>query len=379
MNTEEIRCVVIADGHFNPLGLVRSLGKAGMRPDVVVVGDKGALVTKSKYPRSIASVNTNSEAVDYVMTHFAKSGKKAFLMTGSDKTIAEIDSRYNELSPYFITYNCGTQGGINGLMSKGRQNEMAREAGLIVPDFEEVAVGEMPTLVKFPIITKAVDSRVPNWKSVVHICHNENELREAYSEISCERVLLQHYIAKENETGFNGISINHGRDVYLPLQLSYFSTEPDTFGNAVYLFRPTDMEMVDKVKKLIAKTGYEGAFSVDFLIGEDGKTYFLEINFRNSGWAYPYTCAGVNLAEIWVRSTLTGHLETDGVTIKKLPFSSIVDLWEMSAQMKKGLLPGLKATWQTIISDSYIFWDIHDLGPFRHIVKCWIKSHILRH
>lgn len=372
--------VIIADSHFNPLGIARALGRTGIRPHVIVVGDETALIAHSRYPQTIQYVESHAEAVNLllsadVISHLSSAGRKVFLMTGNDKTISEIDRRYDELSPYYITYNCGHSSRINRLMNKSLQNELAESIGLNVPDYEEVEVGALPSHVKYPIITKAVDSTIPLWKSLVHICWNEKELLQAYSKMSCKRILLQHFVAKVNETGFNGISINHGKDIYLPLQISYFSTEFDTIGNYLYLFKPVDTEFVSKVKKLIASTGYEGAFSVDFLIGEDGVTYFLEINFRNSAWAYPYTCAGVNFPLIWAKSMLTGKLETADVKIKRTPFSCIVDLWEISAQMKKGIRPGLSAIWHALTADSHIFYDPRDMGPFWHIVKGYLKNH----
>lgn len=249
---------------------------------------------------------------------------------------------------------------------------MALAAGLNVPDFEEVEVGQLPGHVKYPIITKAVDSLEAGWKSLTHICHNERELIEAYKQMKCKIILLQHYVEKENETGFNGFSINHGQDVYLPLQLAYFSTEPDTFGNYIYLFRPDDTDLVEKVKRLIKSTGYEGGFSVDLLIGKDGKIYFLEINFRNSAWSYSYTCAGVNLPCLWAKSMLSGKLETGDVNIKKLPFTSIVDIWEITSKMRKGIIPGLKAIWSNLTADSHIFWDWHDQKPFWSLINRYL-------
>ncbi len=372
--------VIIADGHFNPLGIARALGRAGIRPRVIVVGDENALIAHSRYPQTIKFVESHAEAVNHllsadVISHLSSAGRKVFLMTGSDKTISEIDRRYDELSPYYITYNCGHSSRINRLMNKGLQNEMAKAVGLNVPDFEEVEVGTLPSHVKYPIITKAVDSTILNWKSLVHICRNEEELLQAYSKMSCKRILLQHFVAKDNETGFNGIAINHGKDVYLPLQISYYNTEVDTIGNYFYLFKPVDTDFVAKVKALITSTGYEGAFSVDFLIGADGVTYFLEINFRNSAWAFPYTCAGINLPLIWAESMLTGKLETDDVEIKKTPFSCIVDLHEISAQMKKGIKPGFSAIWHALTADCHILYDRHDTGPFKYIVKEYIRNH----
>jgi len=381
-NAKNYDYVIIADGHFNPLGIARALGRVGIRPHVIVVGaGENAMIAKSKYPQTIKCVESHADAVALLLSpdfisHFSSSGKKVFLMTGNDKTISEIDRRYDELSPYYITYNCGSSGSINELMNKSRQNELAKAVGLNVPDFEEVEVGTLPSHVKYPIITKAIDSTIPGWKSLVHICRDEKELLQAYSQMSCQRILLQHFVTKDNETGFNGISINHGKDVYLPLQISYYSTEFDTIGNYFYLFKPVDTEFLDKVKALIASTGYEGAFSVDFLVGEDGVTYFLEINFRNSAWAFPYTCAGVNFPMIWAQSMLSGKLETDNVKIKKTPFSCIVDLWEISAQMKKGIGPGLRTIWHALTADSHIFYDPRDMGPFWHIVKEWFRNHI---
>lgn len=377
LKANNLRYVVVADGHYNPLGLVRSLGREGIHADVVVVGGKDAMIARSKYVNSLAFVDSPHAAIDYVMDKFANSSQKSFLMTGADVIVSEIDLRYDELKPFFITYNCGESGALNALLFKRKQNDIAKRLGLNVPDYEEVEVGELPMNVQYPIITKAVSSLEPNWKSLVHICRNQNELMEVYKSLPSKRILLQHYIAKKNETGFNGISINSGQDVYLPLQLTYFSTELDTFGNAIYLFQPVDMDLCEKVKKLMGEMRYEGAFSVDFVIGEDGKVYFLEVNLRNSAWSFPYTCAGCNLPVIWAKSMLSGALETENVKIRKLPFSSIVDLWEVSAQMKKGVRNGLKALCQAFKSDSHILWDWRDWKPFAYLVKCWIKNHIL--
>lgn len=377
IKAKNLRYVIIADGHYNPLGLVRSLGRAGIRADVVVVGGGDAMIVRSKYANTVAFVNSPGEAIDYVIDKFANSLQKSFLMTGSDAIVAEIDLRYDELKNFFVTYNAGKSGRLNSLLSKSKQNDIAKGLGFNVPDYEEVTVGELPKKVQYPIITKAVSSLEPGWKNLVHICKNQDELTEVYKSLPSKRILLQHYINKKNETGFNGIAINSGRDIYLPLQLTYYSIEADTFGNAIYLFQPVDVELCEKVKKLIREMCYEGAFSVDFVIGEDNNVYFLEVNLRNSAWSFPYTCAGCNLPVIWARSMLSGSLETNDVKIKKLPFSSIVDLWEISAQMKKGVRNGLKAIWFTLKSDSHILWDLKDWKPFVYLVKCWITDHIL--
>lgn len=67
------------------------------------------------------------------------------------------------------------------------------------------------------------------------ICHNEKELADTYSKSKGERILLQQYIEKENETGFDALSVNGGKDTYLPLQLTYYDFTETSFGNTNFL------------------------------------------------------------------------------------------------------------------------------------------------
>ena len=43
--------------------------------------------------------------------------------------------------------------------------------------------------IQYPVITKAVDSFVENWKDCMIICQSEAELKAAYETLSCPRVL----------------------------------------------------------------------------------------------------------------------------------------------------------------------------------------------
>lgn len=48
MVTEHI-CIVFAEEHYNPLGVVRSLGENGIRPVGIFIESKDKLASKSKY------------------------------------------------------------------------------------------------------------------------------------------------------------------------------------------------------------------------------------------------------------------------------------------------------------------------------------------
>lgn len=358
--------IIFGNGHFNTLGMVRSLGEVGIRPDVILVYDyqELELVTSSKYIHDIHVADSIEEGLNYIISVYSKEIEKPFLLTGSDKIIAVIDRNYNRLIDKFYFFNAGEEGRINRLLSKKNQNILAESCGFNVPKYEEVRIGAKPTIVPYPLITKAIDSTVNEWKHQVFLCRNESELKNAYSHLKGERILLQQYIGKKNETGFDALSVNEGKETYMPLQLSYYDMTATSFGDYIYFFEPKDDELCARIKELMKRTQYSGIFSIDLLIGNDDKIYFLEINFRNSAWSYPSTCAGVNLPIIWAQSVLNNKLIVGNVKIKKMPFNAMADSYALTKAFSGGwgqIIKVLKQMWKY---DSCVIWNRKDQGPF---------------
>ena len=368
--------IIFGDGHFNSLGMVRSLGEVGIRPDVVLVDHNRKVVGSSKYIHNLYDANSIEDGLEYIISMYSLEKEKPFLLTGSDKIIAVIDRNYNRLIDKFYFFNAGKAGRINWLLSKKEQNLLAESCGFNVPVFEEVGIGDKPKIVPYPLITKAIDSTVENWKSQVFVCHNEHELALAYSQLKGERILLQQYIEKKNETGFDAFSVNEGDETYLPLQLTYYYTTETSFGNSIYFFEPKDDGLCERIKELMKKTQYCGIFSIDLLIGKDETIYFLEINFRNSAWSYPSTRAGVNLPVLWARSVLKNELDVGNVKIKKLPYSAIDDSEELSKALRKGVGDTIKVLNKIRKFNSCIIWNWKDQGPFWSKVSSYILKRI---
>lgn len=357
--------IVIAHEHFNSLGMIRSLGEMNVPVHAVLIGYPSKMILASKYIQQSFFVQDSSELVPFLLEKYAAEQDKPFIYVGNDRLAELLDLHYDQLAGHFYFFHAGEQGRISHLLSKKVQNDLAVQAGFNVPTYEVVQTGDLPRKVDYPLITKAVDSRADNWKAQTFICRNETELLAAYAHIDSPQVMLQQYIEKENETGFDALSIQNGEVVYSPLQLSYFSNTATSFGSSIYFFRPTDDDLCRKVSEIMRLTGFSGVFSIDFLIGKDGKVYFLEINFRNSAWSYPSTSAGVNLLYIWACSTLKGALDLSSVQIKKLPFVATVEFEEMRNAWRKGLWHYLKACLHVLKSDCLIYWNRRDNGPFR--------------
>ena len=91
------RFIILGDGHFNTLGMIRSLGEVGLRPDVVLVEHGHTAVSASKYIRHLHLVETYEAGLEYIISTYSKEKEKPIMLIGSDKIIAVINRNYNRL------------------------------------------------------------------------------------------------------------------------------------------------------------------------------------------------------------------------------------------------------------------------------------------
>lgn len=358
--------IVFATEGFNSLGVIRALGEAGIRP-YLVVWDRYALTPYSKYVQESYFSKTLENGVRYILDTFGNEQEKPFIIATSDETASSLDCHYDELKDKFYFFNAGSQGRITQLMEKGYLPQIAESCGLKIPKTVEVKNGELPTTLNYPVITKSPTSTIRNWKSNVHICHNEDELRDAYKQIKQERVVLQEYIEKVDEINYEGFVINDGRDLYMPLDNRYYRTEKDGYGLYAYIERDAHPELRESIKKLFETIQYNGIFELEFLIDKNGQAYFLEINFRGSAWLYAFNKCGVNLPYMFALSTLQGKIDSSPENIKKLPFS----LMYAVTDFKLNVLTHKVSLWRWVREflsvDCLFYYNRHDMKPF------WVK------
>jgi D-aspartate ligase len=327
-NIKKHKFVVFCEDHYNPLGAVRSLGEEGLNPDVIlVVGDhKPYLIPNCKYTNELKIVHTIEEGYKRLLKDYSCLEEKTFIITCSDDIESHLDLHYDELKDHFFFFDGGSQGQITKTMEKNEMCRLALECGLDIPKTEELKVGELPKNLRYPVMTKSVISTTANWKKNVHICQNEEELLEAYKSITGEKINVQEFIVKKNELCIDGLSINGGEEIYMPIQSSYIRFSSMSYGNYILFEKYKEQELFEKIHALFKKTHFSGVFSIEFLRDQNDHFYFLEINFRNSTWSYAHTVEGINLPVIWAKSVLAGKLDTNEVVIKKVPFKAMVEL-----------------------------------------------------
>lgn len=354
--------IVFAEDHYNPLGIIRSLGEEGIHPIVVLCCDKPHFLHKSKYIGKLHLCKTLEEGLKLIINLYGNDKRKPFIYNGGENIGILLDNQYEDLQAKFYLFN--GKGTLARSMQKYENCLMASECGISVPKEEYLDRGTLPTTLHYPVMTKASTSACGgNWKGDSFICDSPEELSEAYRKIKSNRVLVQEFIVKENELCLDGISINGGEDIYIPYGCSYYRFTSESYGNYMFFYPFIDKELFEKIHALIKLSKYSGVFCIEFLKGKDGKYYFLEVNYRNSGWSYAFTVGGFNLPFRWAVSTLDNRLYLEDFNPRN-KFSAMNDFSDLKDVVKTkgtGLFTWLK---EYFSADCHYYYNRKDSKPF---------------
>lgn len=303
--------VVVGDSFNNTLGLIRSLGEAGVNISLILVGNDRLSICKSRYLTSsqIYKVSKLDECLSILRNIGHNMGQEQrYLICTNDKAAQYIDVHEPELSRYFITPMRGSQ--LGEMMDKEEQCKLALECGFTVPRSEIYTKGNrFPESVPFPILLKPTNSN-HGAKSDIHICKNKEELDCALNcDSGCDRFIVQEYVDKEYEINVIGVSTDHG--VFVPGAVRKLRHYPELYSPCSYgVYQSVETLSVDvaPIRKFMGRVGYVGPFSVE-LLRKNGKDYFMECNFRHDGLAYVATAAGVNLPAMLFDKCNSGNIE----------------------------------------------------------------------
>ena len=162
---------------------------------------------------------------------------------------------------------------IPGMRSKGKDlKEFVSEADKI----------GYPVLLKASLGGGGKGMRVINSKDELKSAV-EAGMREAKSAFGDESVYLEKYIEKPRHIEFQVLADHHGNVVHLferecSIQRRHQKIVEETPSTA--LNDDLRSKIGDIAKKVIKVSGYTNAGTVEFLLDEDGKFYFLEVNAR---------------------------------------------------------------------------------------------------
>lgn len=366
------RFIVFGIEHYNTLGLIRTLGSAGIQPVYIGIHGKASVASKSKYVSDCYFVKDQDDGLRLLLDKFGddyQTQGKPFLFCIDDKTISYLDNHYEQLEKRFVFFNAGKAGRINQYMDKFQILKIAEKHHLDILPTYCCKKNEIPENLVYPIITKSISPVVGGWKADVNICYSEYELKEAYQSIKADTVILQQYIEKENEYCLEGFSINHGRQIFTPIEITYNYKLPNYYSPYMTVRNTTRLDLVSKIQNVLEEIGFEGLFEAEFLIAKDGTVYFSEINFRNSPWSYSATVAQMPMAYLWAESMIKMSISDDYYKPIEEPFTAMV---EPIDYQKRVVERGMdKGDWfrDVLNCRCLYYYDSDDIEPFVEMIR----------
>ncbi len=367
--------IVFCCEHYNPLGIIRSLGENGIRPIAIILRKDIQIASKSKYISHLHMVDSIQKGYEILINQYgSQKYGKPFVFTSDDQITSFLDNHYNELVDKFFFFNAGETEKIVKYMDKNRILQLAKKHGLNVLDTVVVAKGEIPSNLEYPIITKAIVSTIDNWKNDMFICNNENELKNAYEQIRSPQVLLQKYIHKKNELCMEGFSVAHGSQTVITIASTYNYILPNSYSPYMTVSNLRNTELENKLKSMIQEIGFEGIFEIEFLRSKDDRLYFGEINFRNSTWSYASTKAGMPLPILWAKSMLRNEYASKCLKEISPPFTAMVEIDDYRQRVKTHMISYRQWVKELLGCKCRYYFSIADIAPVFSVIMYKYKN-----
>lgn len=353
--------IVIGQGGYNDLGLIRSCGEAKM--DVILLSPEDSImpIHKSRYVKQWIPTDTFDpesikeeilKAIDY------SDNKECILFPASDLAASVIDELYSNIPSSCIAPNA--KGKLLNLMDKWRMAKIATQSGFSVPNTAHYNLSSDTPSFKDNCIIKPAKS-INGGKTVIKICKNQETFDKAIKNcknLNVNEIIIQELIDSRNqeEVAVTGVSTLEGALCFG--MIHKFRTVDN--GSTVFAkFEASDIpeDLISAITNFMDITGYKGIFDIEFLHNDSGY-HFIECNFRNGAYGYAVTSAGFNMPEAFLH----------GMTGVKYQKNKIRD--RVFMEERSDLLNSLRhniswATWikDVLRTDTFLWWNRRDPRP----------------
>ena len=364
--------IVFGAEHYNPLNVIRSIGKSGIAPIFIAVKNKGQIASKSKYIQKAHYVDSIEQGYEILLREYGDRGKKPFLFTTDDDVQSYLDMRYDELTDKFYFFQAGKAGRVTAFMDKKKVLELAARHGLMVLPTVVVDHGDVPADLVYPVLTKSISPNVGGWKKDVHICNSAEELKAAYDRILSPRVVIQQYLDKKNEYTIDGFSVDKGRQVFAPIASEYNYLLPGYYSPFMTFFSVEKKEILACCIKALTEVGYEGILDFEFLVDQNDNLYFSEINFRNNPFNYCATKLGMPFPILWAEAMLSGSINpawNTGIIPKN--YMAMIEPVDYAKRVKTGKIEFGEWLRDFKSTQCPFYYDEDDMEPFLEMVRNW--------
>lgn len=365
MKNQNVTAVVIGAGSYNDLGMIRSLGEAGVRSVYLCTNQPILPIWKSRYICTFRIINIEKELIPTLIQTANACQRKLCLFPTSDEAAEKIDRSYLELSD--IAFVPNAKGNLLHVMDKETQGYMALSSGFDVPSSVRVnlAKDDNPLSIGFPCIVKPLKS-VSGSKDHICVCQSNEELSQClntYRSANEMDVIIQKFIESKGkrEICVTGVGFPDNNVIIAGAVEKYrlVGNGSTSYGK----FTPKiSKEIRRTVTSFIEKSSYCGIFDLECFIDDNDTLTFIECNFRNGAYGYAVTHAGVNMP----------YLFYEGIQGKVLPHTQPKEAVFMEERLdylnvKSGQI-SLKTWMRDVLrTNVFLYSSLRDIGPMIRI------------
>lgn len=355
---------ILGGNHSNTYGLICSFRIAGIFPHVIVLSETGSSwIIKSLFVKKYWVVKTKEEILRILAEEGRLNINKSVILATSDSLAVFLDENYQNLDDAYILSGCKYRGEMHRWVNKISQYKLASKYQIPYAQTWIIENKLIPQDITYPCLTKPVDSIIGGKNDQV-LCNTEYDLKEYLYKHSFEEIIVQRYINKKCEVQLLGCSLDSGSLIIIPGMT--YKPLTSKAGSAYYLEYNDildDFPYLNNCRKILSELGYTGLFSIEFLVDEQSKYYFLEINLRNDGNGLITTLAGSNLSYLYYMHVLGYEINYEDFKVVKKYSMMRGDsfLIYLLKNKGKGFLLFVKLLLKT---NSFFVFNIKDPLPF---------------
>ena len=312
------KIIVLSRNYSTGLGLIRSLGEAGYKVDLVASArrrNSSRIASSSRYVadsreflKDVIYEDKGEDICSYLVSAKDTYPEGTVLFPADDYTTSVLDRNRDSLKDHYLMPKTGTdrEGDILKLMSKDVQGKIALESGLLRPWETAVDLNDwaIPEDTPYPCFVKPLKS-IDGEKQEMAVCGSRDELKDTLERMkhsfSLRKVMVQEFLNIDKEYDVGGVCL--GDRVIIPAVIEKTRIAEHERGVTMTgRMVPEDVlgDTLPKLLDMLKKIDYYGMFDLEFNRCGD-RLYFNEINLRSGGPHFSYFLNGVNLPEIFAK------------------------------------------------------------------------------
>lgn len=317
-----------------------------------------SMVDKSKYVEKTYKIDKSVENILNTIITISKDNNKYYVFPLSDYSALFCDEYFDKVPHNVIMPNA--MGDMRRLENKYVMANLAEQIGLKTPKHIEINLQNTEELNWniFPTIIKPLLS-IDGLKSDITIVYNLSELKKSlkkFVEKGYNRVLLEQYITGKEEYMIEILGyVDKSNNIFFSNIIHKVREFPIKNGSTSYAYFTDEEKDIDKtmLAKFVKKCNFWGIFDFEFKYS-DGKSYFIEMNFRNGAPSYASTISGLNIPYCWM-------LNKNSKNLKKKNFSFMIEQNDI-INLLRGEVK-LKDWIYEFLTAKKIFWKWKDFSP----------------